>query len=489
MSDWKSRAKPVSDWKSRARVITPEEEAQRGGAEVDSPFARALASSKESVVTVETPDGPVRLTRGGQRVGTAEEVLGPAEARFKEDALKAVLSMASGGGPLLDEGYGALKALDTIGTDKPFMGAYQQGRGEARREVARATRDVSPTVSAFGAEVPVLPVGGALAVGAAGGGAPSALGRIGSAAYQGGAQALGLSEADLTEGDVGGVAKDVGAGAALGGIAGAAGEALAAPFRWLSGRLGGEAAAARQATQDAIQATKDKAVASAVGSVGRVTATQGNAAETLLEVLRAPHLFDDAVVKEAQALVASPEGKLLLSRAAANNLDKLRQSLSAETAARGTLHQATQAAAPAAVAAETAAKVAPEALRSDLGGRLWRSVGQRALLGVVGGAVGRGVDALTGGEGRGGTALGAALGAATAPGALQMVRNVGRSPAFQTGANALMQRLTQGAADVVPGAARQAAIAGQAAGGAASLGRQLSEEEAAAVDAFASGGI
>lgn len=458
------------------------------GAEPGSPLAKALAEQTGDVVTVETPEGPARFDRQGRRVMSFEDMPDIGSNRIKTQAMQGVLSVASGGGPLLDEGYGALKALGSIGTPEKFGDAYERGLGEARREVAQATRAVSPNVNVGGVDVPVLPVLGAAIPGLVAPVAATGLARIALSGGQSAYQAAGQSESDLTKGDFGGFAKNVGAGAGIGLLAGGAGEAVGVPLRALASRLGSEAGAARQATQEAIQTSKDKAVASAAGQVGRVVATQGNSMETVMDVLRNPQWYSDDVVQEAWRLAESPEGKLLLSRAAANNIDKLRQSLSAETVAREGLASANQAASPAAVAAATAEKVAPESLRADLAGRAWRSLGQRAALGFAGGAAGRGLDMLTGNDGNEGGFGGALIGATLAPGGLQMMRNVAASPAFQTGANSYMQRLVDGATRVAPWASRTVPQAAQGAAGAVRGDRQLSEEEDVAVRAFLHGG-
>lgn len=89
---------------------------------------------------------------------------------------------------------------------------------------------------------------GGIATAAATGGAATAGGRMAQATGFGAASGAGTSEADLTRGEVGQLARDAATGAAIGGVMGAAGEGVTAGGRALLGKLGGSAGA-RQATR------------------------------------------------------------------------------------------------------------------------------------------------------------------------------------------------------------------------------------------------
>lgn len=488
--DWKSRAQPLDassgDWRSRATPV----------ADQGSPLDQALATQQGDVVTVQTPTGEARFDRQGRPVRTAEEQAAQMDsggARLKERLLEGGLSTLSGGGPFLDELAGATKAFSLPELARKALGAYRgesvelpmdtyrRTRDSARRDVASATRNASPTVSVFGAKIPVLP-----AIGAA---VPSMLaplpagvmGRILSSGAQGAEAAAGDSTADLTQGEGDQFARDVGQGAKWGLAGGAGAEGLSAPLRGFARGTGREADLARQAVLDATQAAKDKAVRSATGDLGRLVATQGNSMESVMEVLRNPQWFTDEAVREAYAIAQSPEGKAQLSRAAINNISKLKGSFSAEPAVRDALGGAVSAASPEAVAGVVAQKTALPAIAEDVGGKFMRSVGQRAALGAAGSALGAGVSYATGQDPKTGAGIGATAGFLP-QGVLQFARNQAQSPVVQYGANTLMRRLlNQGT-----GAASRAGSLMTPVAEAAKPSRE--EQEQDAIQAFLSGG-
>jgi len=487
MSDWKSRAQPVGDWRSRAQPVADE----------GSPLDRALAEQTGDIVTVETPTGPAQFNRSGQRILSSEEArqgMDAAAQGGKIRALEGALSFASGGGPLLDEMRGLGEALDPSRLGETARRAlageqvegpidtYRRVRDSTRNEVNRATRNASPVVNVAGVSIPVLPALGAAAPSLLAPNPAGVLGRIASAGVQGAESALGTSTADLTRGEGGQLAKDVALGGGIGLASGGVAEAMGAPLRALSRATGAEASAAKDAVTAATQAAKDKAAASALGGVGRITATQGNSMETVMEVLRNPQWFSDDVVQEAYAIAQSPEGKLMLSRAASNNLSKLRQSFAAETPAREALATAQAAAAPQAVASEVAQKTALPAIAEDVGGKFMRSVGQRAALGAAGSALGAGTAWLTGGDPRTGAGIGATAGFMP-QGVLQFARNQAKSPAVQYGANTVMSGLlNRGAGLLSKEASVLTPIAEQSR-------PSLDEREQDAITAFVEGGI
>lgn len=461
--DWRSRARPVtrtpsstgeapgSDWRSRARPI----------AEPGTPLADALASQAGDVVTVETPSGPAQFTRGGERFYSPEEaaqLMDAGGARFREKALGAGLSFLSGGGPLLDELAGAAKALDParLGamarealagkTTPAVLDTYRQARDTARQDVARATRDTSPTLKLGGRELPVLPMAGAALPSILAPNPATVGARILSSGAQGAVAAAGNSEADLTRGQGGDFAGDVALGGGVGLGAGAVAEGLAAPLRWVAGKASGEARAAGEAARAQAQAAADKAVKSQEGMLGRVIATQGNAMETVMDVLNHPERFSEAEIQRALALLNSDFGKTLLSRAAGNNMTKLVEAVPVEEETRTALAAAREAALPESVARVLAQQRA--GLGSDVATKAWKSIGQRALLGAAGSTLGAGAAWAVGADPKVGAGIGATAGFLP-QGALQFMRNQAARPlvqeavnnagasAFEAGANAL----------------------------------------------------
>lgn len=135
-----------------------------------------------------------------------------------------------------DEGAGALEAAkDWLMNDpQSFMDNYRKHRDESRasyRDAEAANPATFMSGQVAGALAPALLTAGG-----------STAATIGNLAAQGAAQGLGASEADLTQGDVGGAARDAAIGGAIGGAAGVAGKALSKipvkkAFDAVSGRL------------------------------------------------------------------------------------------------------------------------------------------------------------------------------------------------------------------------------------------------------------
>lgn len=398
-----------------------------------SPLAKAMAEQSGNVVTVETPTGPARFTREGQPFVAPEEAKQRMEGPgldFRRRVLEGILSTASGS-PVFGRLAGATEAVPALLRGQPVDEAYERGKREALLEAQRATAAASPTV----AGVPVLPVVGGAATTFPAGAATSMAGRL--------ALQTGLGATSAT--DIGkGTAGEALTGAGLGLAFGAAGEAASAIPASAGRYFGGKATAAAQLAEDLIQKARDKAVASERGMLGRIVATQSNAADTILDVLRNPGNYDASTVASAQNILATPEGRVMLNRAAANNIAKLSEAFGQEPAQRAALESAVSAAQPQAVAAEAAQQLAPGALASDLAGRFGRSIGQRALLGAAGAGAAElmGVDEWKGGL----------LGATIAPGALQMLRNVSKAPKFQAGAFGALESAATGSAGAIRGA-------------------------------------
>lgn len=431
-------------------------------ADPGSPLERALATQSGDVVTVETPTGPAQFTRTGERFYSPEEsarMMDSGGARLKERALEEALTYLGSGGKLMDEMAGMTKAVNPLvhlrwlaakakGQQAPSPSdVYDQARAQAQRDFA-AARSKSPDVAVAGLKIKPVEMAGAMTPGLLTPMAAGALGRIATGAYNSAFDELGGSDAQLTHGEVGKLAGDVAAAGATGALVSGAAEGVTAPLRWLAGKAGEQANAAKEALRDAIQAARDKAVASAQGKLGNVIMSQNNSAETVLEVLQNPQWFSENVVARAREYINSPHGRELLSRAAANNMEKLWGSIAPEEAARTVLSGARDAALPSAVASATEEAIRPGLLLSDNAKKAWKSIGQRALLAAGGSAAGAVLSEALGYDPRVGGAGGAIVGG-IAPGALQFMRNRAAAPAVQYGANRIAQALLTPAAAAV----------------------------------------
>ena len=325
---------------------------------------------------------------------------------------------------------------------------------------------------------------GAYLAGAAGPsmlGAPaSVLGRVGLATAQGAVSGGAGSSANLRD-EPEAVVGDAAAGGALGFLGGLAGEGVSAGLRGIASGASSRAAEAAQRLRDMLQKAADKAEASAYGTLGNIGMEESNVARTAFRVLANRGYFDPATIARAEAFLSSPEGQEIIKRGANNTFDKTPRLLPKETDARAVLSDATAAAQPSAVAAKAADKLEPGNAVSDFGSKLWKSVGQRAVVGGLGAMAGSALSSLTGSDrsiSMGGGAL-AGLGL-SAPGTLQFLRNSAANPAFQHTALTALEGLTAGPRALIPGA--EAAVS-------ATSGAAISSAEDSlknAVDWFAS---
>lgn len=138
-----------------------------------------------------------------------------------------------------------------------FVGAYRNDV-EAARAADAAAQEANPKTFAAGQVVgtiaPVLATGGAAAAGR------GALGAVKLGAGLGGLAAAGASEADLTQGDVGGLAEDVLLGSALGAATGVGGE-LVSKGLGAAGRVAGRTQIGQKIKDIAANVIKPKAIA------------------------------------------------------------------------------------------------------------------------------------------------------------------------------------------------------------------------------------
>lgn len=450
-----------------------------------SPLAKALATQKGDVVTVETPTGPAQFDRQGNRVASPEEMAAQMDAGgagLKQRMLEGALSVASGGGPLVDEAQGVKSALKRsmatlAGKDAVDpLTAYRQGRDDARRLVKSATANASPTVSVMGVDVPVLPVLGMVA--SSGPSAAGVVPRLLASGFGAGLNAFGASEGNSPAE----VATDTAAGGALGVGGAAVGEALGAVSRPLAKALRRESGLAADVVKEAEKKAADKAVRSAVGTVGGHTAGVANTLGRLEEIARNPlGLYSADEVAAAVARLKEPDMVALRQQMTQNLMAKAGNQGPALERAREEMLAAIEASAPEAVAAKAAEKLDPSKQGKDFAGSLWRSLGQRALISGGVGALGAGAAALTGNDPKMGGLTGLAGGAfLSQPGVLAFLRNQAGNPARQ----ALINSMAANAAET---AGRTVGDAGRLVGTGAARGKtELTNEERLRIQAFLS---
>lgn len=241
---WKDRAKPATDWKSRARILEVPPAAPG--------FDQLNLTAPSDYVTTAAPSGlGVDLSPSG--VADASTYLADkgsaqmAQRRAKLDAIGKGESfgrgMVSGGTLGFDDEIGGLSGAAVQGvnaayrtlsgqdpsawSDLDLADEYAQARDEVRADKA-AAEEANPWTYGAGSLV-----GGAVTTAAPGIAALSAVPKgagtltkmaVGarSGAATGALAGAGASEADLTEGDVEGVARDTLRGAEMGGGVGAA---------------------------------------------------------------------------------------------------------------------------------------------------------------------------------------------------------------------------------------------------------------------------
>ncbi len=486
MSDWKSRAKvveaPTSDWRSRAKPL----------ADAGSPLEQALATQTGDVVNVETPTGPAKFTRGGDRFLSPEEsdqVAAAGGARLKERSLESLLSFASGGGPLGDELAGAM-AMGSPPSTRPgesLLDTYRRVRDQHRREVTSATRHASPTVGISGREIPVLPLAGAVSTNLLAPNPASVLGRIGLSGAIGAEQAIGESEADLTRGDVEGFLKDTGRGARNGLLAGGGAEALSVPMRAIARGAAsrvGDAVATRAATDTADVAGE---VASLRGQLGgesqkmsRMFENTQRATSGGVPPAGASPINPD-LQRRAMLALSDPGTARLQEKVLERSLGEMPGQVGTVTRLEEELSQRTAGAAQEA-SDRTSRYFAQPAFESEVAPRLGRLAYNAGTGALTGGAAGAALGAGSFLTGVGDPITAGAVGLATG-----LTQGLGKS-AITMSRNAMAQpRLQVGALDSLINASQVAQQAART-GARSSAAATPRLEEEAAIQAFLTGG-
>lgn len=456
----------------------------------DSPLRKALASQPGDVVSVDTPTGPVKMTRGGDRVlssGESANQVNAGSARFKEDALKyglaALSSGAQGAIPALSGALTATSPPSLIAAGATALGgrdprqviadAYRRARDSAAHTTEDAEQSGGLSAALLG-QVPSVALGPA-----------SAAGRVGVNALVGLANGGFRSKGDITKGDVGGVTKDALIAAGVSGGLSFGGEGLGNLTGAIGGKMGRIADSAEQATVDAERAALEKAANSARGALGGETSSGARTLEQAQAAIADPSV-DPAVKAKAAAWLATPEAQALRNSVLDNSIDRGAGQTGRIADARQAFTDAS-ANIPGRAAQQAADKLDPSAVLSNLGGRANRSIIQPALAAAggasLGAAVGSAADFALGDEHHQGGLLGAGAGAAGAlrPGALQMMRNVAKYPPAQ----ALAARTLQKAAGVEGAGVRGASgVMAHAAVVKSELKKPKDQQEEDAISAF-----
>lgn len=212
-----------------------------------------------------------------------------------------------------DEGYGAASAIGNVLQGKPA--GYTAARDESRAAFKRA-EEANPNATTAGGIVGA--VGSAFIPGLGELGAAKTLGGavLGGAAL-GAAQGLGSSEADLTEGEVGQAALDIGIGGVVGGAAGALGHGISRGVEALRGRAaqGVEKAVADRQAADTLAVDKDIA-----SKLGKYRSGVQSASRDLEVLGREGAALPGEVGERAAAFVDSPQGMAVREQVAGNKL-------------------------------------------------------------------------------------------------------------------------------------------------------------------------
>ena len=362
---------------------------------------------------------PFRLDASGNRLDEAPAIGGEST---KEAILNRVVATgASGAQGFIPQIAGAARAVNTLGTGQDAGDAYRETRDETKRTIEMAKEKAGLGYEILG-QLPSAFVAPA-----------SVAGRVGLSALMAGAQAAAGSDVDLTrdDADLGKFAKDVGTGAAIGTAAAGLGEGLGYGISKLGGLVSGNAAKAiaTQTAKDA--ALVEKEVASLAGKVGAETQKGSRLIENLQRGTEG--IPDIAGAKELAEGVLASNRATLPGQLATIEAAKL-------------AHATAAAAAPGRAAELTREYFAAPLFQSEILPRLKSTIAPRFGLAAAGMVMGGGFDLITGGDGKSGSFAGAVLGA---PGMMQMLRNVAKSPRVQVAVATKLAPLLQNVANTM----------------------------------------
>ncbi len=371
-----------------------------------------------------------RLDAEGNRLDEAPAI---GEESTKEAVLTRTLATAASGAQgFVPQIAGVGEAAAALGQGRDVGEAYRKKRDETKRTIEAAREEAGIGYDILG-QIPAALVNPA-----------SVAGRVALSGGLGVVNAAAASDVDLTreDADLGKFATDIGTGAAIGTAAAGLGEGVGAAIGKLGGLVKGNAAKAiaTQTAKDA--ALVEKEVASLTGKAGAEIQKGSRLIENLQRGLEG--------IPDIEGARELAEGVLASNRAT------LPGQLATIEAAKATA-EAARLAAPGKAADMTRDYFAAPLFQTEVLPRLRQTLAPRFGLAAVGLVMGGAADLLTGGDGRSGGFAGAVLGA---PGMMQMLRNVAKSPRVQVAiANRLAPMLQNVANSVARVAAPTAALA------------------------------
>lgn len=280
----KTPPKPPEGWE----LEPPAGPAQGAVGVAGSPLERALTEQSGDVVTVETPTGPAKFTRSGDRFYDAEEsqqMLDAGGARLKERALATAANMLGNGGLGGPQQAGLLAVTrpwiksTAARPDEGVIEHYRRIRDATKRDLGEASRTSNVKPEIMGHKVDVLPLLASAAPSIFAPNPAGFLGRIALSGAVGAEQAANASEADLTRGEVLPLLKDTGRGLGYGLATGGVAEGVTAPIKFIA-----RGAASRIGDSVATQAAKDaKAVADEIASTRGQLGAESQKASRMFE--------------------------------------------------------------------------------------------------------------------------------------------------------------------------------------------------------------
>lgn len=359
MSDWKSRAVPAKpeDWVGTAATAKDWKPEQR-------------VETQQSI-----PETALHSFGHGASFGLTDE-------------LRGLMAGTGEGQQIIREKLGLEEGVSPRSTLQRVLDAYREERGSARKDLAKGRQDnpgTAFTAELAGALMAPTPKVAALPAGATRLERMAAMGK--AAIPVGAAFGLGNSEADLTQGDVGGAVKDTAVGAGLAGLTSSIlGGALHGPLSKLEGK---EREAIDKAGMMAREAF-DKPQRQAQGALGGVVQTGHRDIEAARDAL-ADEALDPALRQQLSDYLASQEGIALRNRVMSAKAESMPGKLSEIDAKQAAFDAARAANTPEAVEREVQRILGPERFKDATMMRLKKYAGRVAppfIGSAIGGAIG-----------------------------------------------------------------------------------------------------
>jgi hypothetical protein len=269
-----------------------------------------------------------------------------------------------------------------------FAEAYRKGRGQQRdalKEASAAQPGISTGAEVLGAVMAPAPKMAALPAGAS---RLQRMGRAGlAAAPVGAAFGLGGSEADITEGEVGGAIRDTVIG---GGVAAGTGAAFGGLLHGPLSKLEGKEREAIEKAEKMARESLDAPERSARGALGGVVQA-GHRDLEVAQGAQSDALADPAISKALADFAASPEGIALRNRVLKSKAESLPGKLSEIDAKQAAFDAARAANTPEAIEREAQRILGPERFKEATMMRAKKYAGRVAppfIGSAIGGAIG-----------------------------------------------------------------------------------------------------